>query len=55
MEIDVRANYGCNVIAIRRNRTVIVRNIGELKLERDDVLLIIGKSDDLERFEKEGV
>jgi trk system potassium uptake protein TrkA len=55
MEIDVRANYGCNVIAIRRNRSVVVRNIGDLKLERDDVLLIIGKSDDLERFEKEGV
>ncbi|RYM05494.1 TrkA family potassium uptake protein [Sporolactobacillus sp. THM7-7] len=55
MEMDVRANYGCNVIAIKRNRKVLVTDIGTLKLKRDDVLLIIGKSEDLERFENEGI
>jgi trk system potassium uptake protein TrkA len=55
MELDVRANYGCNVIAIKRNRKVLVTDIGQLKLQKDDVLLIIGKSADLDRFEKEGV
>jgi trk system potassium uptake protein TrkA len=55
VDIDVRANYGCNVIAIRRGKQIIVRNIGETKLEKGDVLLLIGRSEDLERFEKEGV
>lgn len=53
--LDIRAQYGCTILAIKRGEEV---NIGptpdEIIIERD-ILILIGDNKDLKRFEDEGL
>lgn len=52
-ELDVRARFGCNVMAIKTGTKMnISPNANEL-LDKDDVLVILGQKDDLVKLELE--
>lgn len=53
IELDIRANYGCNVVAIRRGKQMNVSPSADDKLREDDVLVVIGADVDIYRFEKD--
>lgn len=50
-QLDVRANYGCNVMAIKSGGQVNVAPNAEDQIKKDDVLVVIGQNDDLQKFE----
>ena len=52
IELDVRAQFGINIIAIKRGKEIIVAPDPDIALEFDDILIIIGHDNDLTRFEK---
>ncbi|AKG05299.1 potassium transporter Trk [Salimicrobium jeotgali] len=52
IDLDIRANYGCNVVAIKRNKDVIVSPKANEKIEETDILIVIGSDKDISRFEK---
>ncbi|MFD1361501.1 potassium channel family protein [Lentibacillus salinarum] len=52
VELDIRANYGCNVVAIKRDKDINVSPAADELLKEDDVLIVIGADKDLSRFEK---
>lgn len=52
IELDIRAQYGINIVAIRRNGEIIVSPQAFDKIKADDILIIIGSDDDIHRFEK---
>ncbi|RKQ37341.1 potassium channel family protein [Oceanobacillus halophilus] len=52
VELDIRANYGCNVVAIKRGKEINVSPQADDALRGDDVLIVIGADIDLSRFEK---
>ncbi|MED2973988.1 TrkA family potassium uptake protein [Fictibacillus sp. B-59209] len=54
-ELDVRAKYGCNIVAIKKDNDILVSPIANVVLRPGDVLVVIGQNRDLNRFENEGV
>ena len=52
-DLDIRANYGCNVVAIKRNKEVIVSPIATEVIEESDILIVIGADKDIGRFKKQ--
>lgn len=52
VELNIRAKYGCNVVAIRRGKQMNVSPIAEYTIQEDDVLIVIGADADISRFEK---
>ncbi|MCY9668879.1 TrkA family potassium uptake protein [Paenibacillus alginolyticus] len=50
-QLDIRAKYGCNVIAIKQNEKLIIPPSAEEPLRMDDILVIVGKNSDLQTFE----
>jgi trk system potassium uptake protein TrkA len=54
-ELDVRARFGCNIVAIKRGDDIHVSPIADVTLQRSDILVVIGRNEDLNRFEEEGV
>lgn len=54
-ELDVRAKYGCNIVAIKKDDEILVSPIANVVLKPGDVLVVIGQNKDLNRFENEGV
>lgn len=52
IELDIRANYGCNVVAIKRDKEINVSPNADDNLRADDVLIVIGSDKDISRFEK---
>ncbi|MGG3571495.1 TrkA family potassium uptake protein [Bacillus gobiensis] len=54
-DLNIRANYGCNIVGIQRDGKFIVSPSAEEAIYKDDVLIVIGNNKDIERFEKEGV
>jgi len=50
-QLDIRAKYGCNVIAIKQNEKLIIPPSAEEPLRIDDILVIVGKNSDLQTFE----
>lgn len=50
-QLDIRAKYGCNVIAIKQNEKLIIPPSAEESLRMDDILVIVGKNSDLQTFE----
>jgi len=49
-ESNLRVKYGVNVVAIKRGDELIVSPAGEERMNPDDVLILIGKTHDLEKF-----
>lgn len=51
-EIDIRAKYGCNVMAIRMNGKMNIAPRAEDKIQLNDTLIVIGENTDLQKFEE---
>ncbi|AIG25447.1 TrkA family potassium uptake protein [Brevibacillus sp. 7WMA2] len=51
-DIDVRAKYGVNVIAIKSNQSFNISPGPDIVLQHDDVLVVIGHNMDLKEFEE---
>ncbi|WP_282939906.1 TrkA family potassium uptake protein [Paenibacillus sp. RC67] len=51
-ELDIRAKYGCNVMAIRTGSHMNIAPSAEDLIREQDVLVIVGKNEDLNHFEK---
>ncbi|ASF39248.1 MULTISPECIES: potassium channel family protein [Halobacillus] len=52
VDLDIRAEYGCNVVAIKRKKDVIVSPMATEEIRENDVLIVIGADKDISRFEK---
>ncbi|MFQ3545915.1 TrkA family potassium uptake protein [Halobacillus rhizosphaerae] len=52
VDLDIRAHYGCNVVAIKRDKDVIVSPMATEEIRESDVLIVIGADKDISRFEK---
>ncbi|MGI8314051.1 potassium channel family protein [Halobacillus mangrovi] len=52
VDLDIRAEYGCNVVAIKRNKDVIVSPMATEEIRESDILIVIGADKDISRFEK---
>ena len=52
IDLDIRAQYGINIIAIKRGKEFIISPNPNINLEIGDILIMIGHDNDLNRFEK---
>ncbi|MEQ6377295.1 TrkA family potassium uptake protein [Bacillaceae bacterium S4-13-56] len=52
IELDIRAKYGCNVVAIKRGKEIIVSPMASEKINENDIMIVIGADQDISRFEK---
>ncbi|RDW18418.1 potassium transporter Trk [Oceanobacillus arenosus] len=52
IDLDIRANYGCNVVAIKQGKSINVSPMADEVLKEDEVLIVIGADIDISRFEK---
>lgn len=52
IDLDIRANFGCNVVAIKRNKDINVSPSADYALQEDDILIVIGADRDISKFEK---
>lgn len=52
LKLDIRANYGLNIIAIKRGKEIIVSPDPNDTILLGDILIVIGHDNDLNRFEK---
>lgn len=52
MELDIRAKYGINIVAIKRNKEIIVSPQANEIIQEGDILIVIGADTDINRFEK---
>lgn len=53
IDLDIRANYGCNVVAIKEGASINVSPNANDLLKTGDILIVIGADDDISRFEKD--
>lgn len=54
-KLETRAKYGCTVIGMQRGSDFIISPSLDEVIRQGDVLIMIGKNKDIERFEKYGV
>lgn len=52
IDLDIRAKYGINIVAIKRGKSILVSPQADEKLQVNDILIIIGADVDINRFEK---
>lgn len=52
-QLDVRAKYGVNIIAIKNNETFNIAPRPDQMIEQNDVLVVIGHNQDLKVFEEQ--
>ncbi|OZS79433.1 potassium transporter Trk [Tetzosporium hominis] len=52
IDLDIRAKYGINIVAIKRGSNIIVSPQADEKLQMNDIMIIIGADVDINRFEK---
>lgn len=50
-DLDLRAKYGCSVVAINKKNGVIVAPTADDVIEENDILVIIGNNQQIENFE----
>jgi len=50
-ELDIRAKYGCNVIAIKRDDKMDIAPSADRPMGSQDILVVVGKNHDLQSFE----
>ncbi|MCM3700793.1 TrkA family potassium uptake protein [Paenibacillus macerans] len=51
IELDIRARFGCNVMAIKRGARMNISPSAAERLTTDDVLVIVGEKNDLTKLE----
>lgn len=52
VELNIRAKYGINILAVKRGEEVIISPSANEKILDGDVLIVIGADVDIEKFEK---
>ncbi|EKU47740.1 potassium channel family protein [Staphylococcus massiliensis] len=52
IELDIRAQFGISIIAVKRGKDIIVAPDPEINIELADILIMIGHDNDINRFEK---
>lgn len=52
IDLDIRAQYGINIVAIKRKGQIHVSPKADEVIEKDDVLIVIGSDLDIHNFEK---
>ncbi|MFS0654277.1 potassium channel family protein [Bacillus sp. 179-C3.3 HS] len=52
LDLDIRAKYGINIVAIKRGKEIIVSPLADEMIQKEDVLIVIGAVADIGRFEK---
>lgn len=52
IELDIRAKFGCNVVAIKHDKEMNVSPRANYQIQADDVLIVIGADEDISKFEK---
>ncbi|WP_100330760.1 potassium channel family protein [Bacillus xiapuensis] len=52
IDLDIRARYGINIVAIKRDKEVLISPQAEEEIKKDDILIVIGADTDINRFEK---
>ena len=50
-ELNVRAQYGVNIIAMKKGTTIVVSPKADDFLEKDDIMVVVGKNSDLSKLE----
>ncbi|HLS61314.1 MAG TPA: TrkA family potassium uptake protein [Virgibacillus sp.] len=52
IDLDIRARYGCNVVAVKVGKEINVSPTADFTIEKENVLIVIGSDKDISRFEK---
>ena len=52
MDLDIRKKYGLNIVAIKRGEEIIVSPQAKETINSNDILIVIGNDQDIDRFEK---
>ncbi|WP_243290878.1 TrkA family potassium uptake protein [Bacillus sp. FJAT-47783] len=52
IELDIRAKYGINIVAIKRDKEIIVSPQADEVIQKGDIMIVIGADVDINRFEK---
>ncbi len=52
IDLDIRARYGINIVAIKRGKDIFVSPQADEPIQLNDVLIIIGADKDIDRFER---
>lgn len=52
IDLDIRKKYGLNIVAIKRGEDLIVSPQAKETLLVNDVLIVIGNDNDINRFER---
>lgn len=52
VELNIRAKYGCNIVAVKRGDEIIVSPDAQFSFKENDVLIVIGRDDDISKFER---
>lgn len=52
LNLDIRAKYGINIVAIKRENEIIVSPQANEIINKNDILIVIGADVDINRFEK---
>lgn len=55
VDLDIRAKYGVNIVAIKRGKHILVSPQAIEKIEYEDILIVIGSDDDIHKFEKKAL
>ncbi|MBO1003572.1 potassium channel family protein [Pseudogracilibacillus auburnensis] len=53
VDLNIRAKFGCNVVAIKRGKQMNVSPSADYIIQENDVLIVIGADNDISRFEKQ--
>ncbi|WP_442599327.1 potassium channel family protein [Neobacillus sp. D3-1R] len=52
IDLDIRAKYGINIVAIKRETEILVSPQASEAIRKGDILIVIGADADINRFEK---
>jgi trk system potassium uptake protein len=52
IDLDIRKKYGLNIVAIKRGMDIIVSPKPNEDIRANDVLIVIGTDEDIDRFER---
>lgn len=55
IELNIRAKYGCTVLAIKQGEKINIAPMPTDEILKGDILVVIGHKDDLKRFNDEGL
>ncbi|MBN8207297.1 TrkA family potassium uptake protein [Bacillus sp. NTK071] len=53
IELDIRAKYGANIVAIKNGDEIIVSPQADQKIYKGDILIVIGSDQDINRMERQ--